>query len=229
MAGDDHYFYYGSSPLARGLPPNHHLTVLRRGSSPLARGLPIGAARMICSSRIIPARAGFTGKLCVEGVADADHPRSRGVYEDDGDDGGIDAGSSPLARGLQARLKKDRIPCRIIPARAGFTNLLYQARQDGRDHPRSRGVYVGVHGDVLEEAGSSPLARGLLGAKDALIKAAGIIPARAGFTGTSATRPPTRPGSSPLARGLPLSNSVPFPLIRIIPARAGFTQRQLPH
>ena len=51
-----------------------------RGSSPLARGLRVGPTGRSPSSRIIPARAGFTGGFPpgVSGVWD--HPRSRGVY-----------------------------------------------------------------------------------------------------------------------------------------------------
>ena len=50
-----------------------------------------------------------------------DHPRSRGVYENLTLEGVLDAGSSPLARGL--RLGGLFLPAlwRIIPARAGFT------------------------------------------------------------------------------------------------------------
>ena len=71
---------------------------------------------------------------------------------------------------------------RIIPARAGFTNLLYQARQDGRDHPRSRGVYCFFDNAASRNAGSSPLARGLHLDDDSDPGVPGIIPARAGFT-----------------------------------------------
>ena len=92
-------------------------------------------------------------------------------------------------------------------------------------------------------AGSSPLARGLQDRRRAAAVAAGIIPARAGFTGGSGHRtgsgtdhPRSRGvycnglgklenagGSSPLARGLPPSRRGRDPEARIIPARAGFT------
>ena len=70
------------------------------GSSPLARGLPAKAAALLLSQRIIPARAGFTpgAPLCARGLWD--HPRSRGVYDDDAYRALLDDGSSPLARGL---------------------------------------------------------------------------------------------------------------------------------
>ena len=112
-----------------------------------------------------------------------------------------------------------------------------------RDHPRSRGVYDDLTIEVAPAAGSSPLARGLQESCCQRSRRSGIIPARAGFTRSSA--PPTPAprdhprsrgvymsaharaaavtGSSPLARGLlqqqPPMTSQP----RIIPARAGFT------
>ena len=152
-------------------------------------------------------------------------------------------GSSPLARGLHARLHVDRAVHRIIPARAGFTGLVAGCRPPNRDHPRSRGVYdFGPHWRYLP-SGSSPLARGL---PDVLLNrrlGCRIIPARAGFTAASGT-PPGQSwdhprsrgvyrtlrwlpgpglGSSPLARGLLTLSSTTMTLRRIIPARAGFT------
>ena len=70
---------------------------------------------------IIPARAGFTRYHACNRCRSGDHPRSRGVYADDGDDGSIDAGSSPLARGLLEEQAELNIVDGIIPARAGFT------------------------------------------------------------------------------------------------------------
>ena len=51
-----------------------------RGSSPLARGLPVVLLPPLLRGRIIPARAGFTGRGCRSPTASPDHPRSRGVY-----------------------------------------------------------------------------------------------------------------------------------------------------
>ena len=50
------------------------------------------------------------------------------------------------------------------------------------DHPRSRGVYAARAIADDEGTGSSPLARGLLGAVVSVGSNGGIIPARAGFT-----------------------------------------------
>ena len=50
------------------------------------------------------------------------------------------------------------------------------------DHPRSRGVYGHDGHEAVPQAGSSPLARGLLYSALAAEGRDRIIPARAGFT-----------------------------------------------
>ena len=198
--------------------------------------------------RIIPARAGFTGRRARFFQADADHPRSRGVYTRHSYYVSIRVGSSPLARGLPRRGQLRQRQQGIIPARAGFTLLHHLRVRKGRDHPRSRGVYPRRSRQVLNSPGSSPLARGLPRPGGARRPAGGIIPARAGFTpgltqvlnaagdhprsrGVYARghRPPlSRAGSSPLARGLLACHAIEMDVPGIIPARAGFTHRHGP-
>ena len=119
-----------------------------------------------------------------------DHPRSRGVY-----DGQVEVvedanGSSPLARGLPCINSGNRFVDRIIPARAGFTRTSCRSPCPARDHPRSRGVYLLPCCTSSALPGSSPLARGLPLDVRGAAHAAGIIPARAGFTqGRQAWRP----------------------------------------
>ena len=152
-------------------------------------------------------------------------------------------GSSPLARGLPSLGAQRLRDARIIPARAGFTPRHGYTTHPERDHPRSRGVYLIRRENKRFAAGSSPLARGLLSQGTLHSVTLGIIPARAGFTGTwnewiasgtdhprsrgvyAAVVPPTRkePGSSPLARGLRRYCARVILCYRIIPARAGFT------
>jgi len=193
--------------------------------------------------RIIPARAGFTPEPGRGTAHEPDHPRSRGVYGDYATSSHYTGGSSPLARGLLRRAPSFAVTRRIIPARAGFTFPLTTTSTCPTDHPRSRGVYD-EHGDgLVGDTGSSPLARGLLGAAVPPLPGVRIIPARAGFTlassgrylsdpdhprsrgvyqyGTVATR--TGWGSSPLARGLRGPWGRSGGLLGIIPARAGFT------
>jgi len=50
-------------------------------------------------------------------------------------------GSSPHARGLQAFGLTEEKGDRIIPARAGFTEVWLRLCLPGADHPRTRGVY----------------------------------------------------------------------------------------
>ena len=131
------------------------------GSSPLARGLPCHYAMLLGVAGIIPARAGFT-RVHVEGHSrNRDHPRSRGVYNLYGWITDRREGSSPLARGLRARVARGLPQQRIIPARAGFTLPAAAPSPRRRDHPRSRGVYRCTGRCGSPGRGSSPLARGL--------------------------------------------------------------------
>ena len=173
-----------------------------KGSSPLARGLPEDEAAAGPRERIIPARAGFTGRGLGVRCGGEDHPRSRGVYvaaapyshcfEDHPRSRGVysgtatpknaDKGSSPLARGLRINAKTQDARLRIIPARAGFTSDPLDGVAVAEDHPRSRGVYFPPTRPLECPPGSSPLARGLLGPCPGTTPYARIIPARAGFT-----------------------------------------------
>ena len=213
------------------------------GSSPLARGLPTMALAWAALLRIIPARAGFTGRDNLVQRPAQDHPRSRGVYGFLRAARLAVAGSSPLARGLRPGLLGGRAGRWIIPARAGFTDDELDRRLNERDHPRSRGVYPGRHAQGHDEDGSSPLARGLLRGRVPGGAAVRIIPARAGFTPVLPQGGPVQgdhprsrgvyphgpywhghiEGSSPLARGLQATIVGGFKDLRIIPARAGFT------
>ena len=112
------------------------------GSSPLARGLPNPLATFKRGMRIIPARAGFTASGDGRPVLAWDHPRSRGVYIELIDIDCAVQGSSPLARGLPSVMVSESLASRIIPARAGFTSRGALPGRGGRDHPRSRGVYL---------------------------------------------------------------------------------------
>ena len=78
-------------------------------------------ARAEILGRIIPARAGFTGRPTNNVGGAPDHPRSRGVYA------AVAVGSAEESW--------------IIPARAGFTVRFEGGPPADGDHPRSRGVY----------------------------------------------------------------------------------------
>ena len=153
----------GSSPLARGLrsnddsaggeggiiparagftPPWNRPQCSSAGSSPLARGLLRALRNPRVKGGIIPARAGFTVFDVGAGCDRGDHPRSRGVYQVPDPLNICLTGSSPLARGLQSGVAGDAPDGGIIPARAGFTWSRADVFMRGRDHPRSRGVYL---------------------------------------------------------------------------------------
>ena len=214
-----------------------------KGSSPLARGLRIPHTSVPRGFRIIPARAGFTGRRRWCRRPPRDHPRSRGVYTSSTPAPMTSPGSSPLARGLRRVRRGLPGDLRIIPARAGFTACRGGRATGPWDHPRSRGVYPSTSLADSTDWGSSPLARGLLPAPYLDTARGRIIPARAGFTRfprrarlNTRDHPRSRgvyraasaltsaaTGSSPLARGLPIRPPAIPRGRRIIPARAGFT------
>ena len=112
------------------------------GSSPHARGLQVRNKDRDSGQRIIPARAGFTGKVCLIYWVYWDHPRTRGVYGCPSTMAEKASGSSPHARGLPFSSTIPNTPARIIPARAGFTRINLPFSRVNRDHPRTRGVYA---------------------------------------------------------------------------------------
>ena len=96
------------------------------GSSPLARGLQCGIPTGPHHGRIIPARAGFTPSAGHRAARGEDHPRSRGVYVLARVHKLAGTGSSPLARGLPHVQLKGQHGRGIIPARAGFTEIIVE-------------------------------------------------------------------------------------------------------
>ena len=196
---------------------------------------------------IIPARAGFTPSEGLWTATVTDHPRSRGVYVEVTWDEYRIFGSSPLARGLPDIELHRNLGRGIIPARAGFTlRVLYSGAQ-GRDHPRSRGVYWRCVPRRWLSWGSSPLARGLRTRACWPRWRSRDHPRSRGVYPRGRTDIRLEQGSSPLARGLPavirdeVIDVLDHPRSRgvyvaclvpvtyhlwIIPARAGFTCRR---
>ena len=213
----DHPRSRGVYPLDRGVASR------MQGSSPLARGLHVYGVATRFQDRIIPARAGFTMTIGRSRRNCWDHPRSRGVYRLSPVISRRRPGSSPLARGLLGIIDCGGQWARIIPARAGFTRSPTGASCAARDHPRSRGVYGSLPQPGRYGPGSSPLARGLRPLESGHGGGAGIIPARAGFTGRRGSRSCcTR--DHPRSRGVyATATRAPPRRLRIIPARAGFT------
>ena len=152
-------------------------------------------------------------------------------------------GSSPHARGAQARLRAGQFAQGIIPACAGSTPPLTSCSVRRTDHPRMRGEHVLGGRCECVAGGSSPHARG---AQTRGVNKKGsprIIPACAGSTlytvtspGDATDHPRMRgehqrsnwpvvklAGSSPHARGAQPLNLPHSAHRRIIPACAGST------
>ena len=213
------------------------------GSSPLARGKQRRVDESADWEGLIPARAGKTvfhdALLRSRGA----HPRSRGENLHGAHGAPLGGGSSPLARGKQRRVDESADWEGLIPARAGKTKSPAPKTSTPTAHPRSRGENDRLRALGIGVPGSSPLARGKLGALGPLGGVDRLIPARAGKT--SQCGPPTsapkahprsrgenqkwgvsrvaRLGSSPLARGKPRLSPAGRPGLRLIPARAGKT------
>ncbi len=112
------------------------------GSSPLARGTLISTVVTGFGTRLIPARAGNTSATHTVSDKIAAHPRSRGEHWRFFSGTNSPHGSSPLARGTRLDPLVRDGGRRLIPARAGNTNVLHYARIRAPAHPRSRGEHL---------------------------------------------------------------------------------------
>ena len=158
---------------------------------------------------------------------------------------GPSPGSSPHARGTLAGNMTVRVSPGIIPACAGNTVQSGEDDASPVDHPRMRGEHFSWSMTVSDSSGSSPHARGTLDDADWDAEHAGIIPACAGNTSDSRSRPARGrdhprmrgehrvgsvvlagfEGSSPHARGTPGNPNLIYPGEGIIPACAGNTSQ----
>ena len=219
----------------------------RGGSSPLTRGKPRRARMSSHFLRLIPAHAGKTPRPLFRGLVSPAHPRSRGENVSRTVDGIGTAGSSPLTRGKPATVTAMAGALGLIPAHAGKTSDRDGHGRGARAHPRSRGENQGFVrlGDLV--AGSSPLTRGKHEAADDEAARVRLIPAHAGKTLRSQSKPdmpgahprsrgenhgagqePMRSyGSSPLTRGKPPQASAGRTRRGLIPAHAGKTVYRL--
>ena len=132
------------------------------GSSPLARGTPPDSPVYLSVDGLIPARAGTTAVAIVKDSRNGAHPRSRREHRHSAALPRCDPGSSPLTRGTRQYLGYRQYAPRLIPARAGnIAPLLVNAAATWA-HPRSHGEHVGSMPRDVNDLGSSPLARGTL-------------------------------------------------------------------
>ena len=214
-----------------------------KGSSPLVRGARPSRPRERAEFGIIPACAGSTPFRRPSRRSSRDHPRLCGehlVVSSCSDD---ISGSSPLVRGAPHALRLADLDTGIIPACAGSTSVPGHSNRLHKDHPRLCGEHRRSSDTARDPAGSSPLVRGALLARDCVLLYRGIIPACAGSTSTACGRPRSSPdhprlcgehllaldairkmaGSSPLVRGALLGHPRGDRVDGIIPACAGST------
>ena len=171
---------------------------LLHGSSPLVRGQPDKRKAETRSVRIIPARAGPTSSERHAPSTMTDHPRSCGANRRQLHSGVPQRGSSPLVRGQHKSSACPDQSDRIIPARAGPTQMRQPHQRAGADHPRSCGANGKLTHVYMIANGSSPLVRGQPPFHFSGGLVVRIIPARAGPTPSrwpSTGRSPDHPRS----------------------------------
>ena len=213
------------------------------GSSPRVRGKHGAVVVVLDAQRLIPARAGKTAPAWRAHLRRWAHPRACGentaaCWRCQPSDG-----SSPRVRGKPEREHVLRARPRLIPARAGKTNLARGKAGARRAHPRACGENGDAPYSMSQYQGSSPRVRGKLATAVREALAARLIPARAGKTSsssgpTSGTWAHPRAcgenpgesrrlgpgvGSSPRVRGKQRAGDAGARLHGLIPARAGKT------
>ena len=134
------------------------------GSSPQARGTHHDIDRTHCSARFIPAGAGNTRPTYTRLVLAAVHPRRRGEHICTTSGITPAAGSSPQARGTPDTGADLPLRTRFIPAGAGNTRCTPSRCSAATVHPRRRGEHFSRERWAPGTPGSSPQARGTLGA-----------------------------------------------------------------
>ena len=252
----------GSSPHARGTPILLNTPILNRrfipacagnalinpfqgrgetGSSPHARGTPTFYRLYTVKSRFIPACAGNARTVAVSALPSTVHPRMRGERGGCLSHNHLHTGSSPHARGTRAWASFIIVMGRFIPACAGNAVCSSTIPNHRTVHPRMRGERAINRAVVKTLRGSSPHARGTLGAYRHYFRSGRFIPACAGNAYVIHWNLPYdsvhprmrgerehgmavdkhRIGSSPHARGTRTLRYSYNPYTRFIPACAG--------
>ena len=166
--------------------PKHFL----QGSSPLPRGQEAAAAARLRVLGFIPAPAGARSTPTGTRTAWWVHPRSRGGKASAHKAPCMYQGSSPLPRGQEERLHPCLGRLGFIPAPAGARGSLGRTSGPSWVHPRSRGGKCQIRMKSNFQHGSSPLPRGQGCRGGGARLAAGFIPAPAGASRPSRSRPP---------------------------------------
>ena len=218
------------------------------GSSPRVRGKRGRVCRFVCSSRLIPARAGKTASSSPMVTIRRAHPRACGENRVPAGIVAGHPGSSPRVRGKPVVDRHPLARRRLIPARAGKTPRGPDPPSPVRAHPRACGENCAPWRVRHLCWGSSPRVRGKRPFPQLRAGAPGLIPARAGKT--PAASPATDPtwahpracgenaassrqssfvaGSSPRVRGKRGGDDALAAAPGLIPARAGKTPTRPP-
>ena len=211
------------------------------GSSPRGRGTPRPSWLLPCVLRFIPARAGNAPSAAARSRRWTVHPRAGGERNQELLIFAIVTGSSPRGRGTLLERRRNGVPIRFIPARAGNANPSSSPRSFSSVHPRAGGERNGSACRTVCRFGSSPRGRGTLLLGFVAVAAVRFIPARAGnaaphMRGSPAATVhpraggertersddlPASSGSSPRGRGTPGPPASAPGRARFIPARAG--------
>ena len=217
--------------------------LVRRGSSPRVRGKLVDQFAVAARDGLIPARAGKTSPTSRRRPRPTAHPRACGENPNRSRASARIPGSSPRVRGKPGKPLRSSPGPRLIPARAGKTNTTAFPLEWDRAHPRACGENRTAGKSLSNRAGSSPRVRGKLGGIPLTCYRIGLIPARAGKTGSFVAvsiTPKAHPracgenprrtvtlsairGSSPRVRGKHKDRKTGKPTIGLIPARAGKT------
>ena len=197
----------GSSPRVRGKQGTAATNSSKSGLIPARAGKTLGACARGCRRRahpracgenpwapararapgwLIPARAGKTGRPSRCGSGTAAHPRACGENTFPACMTGTLAGSSPRVRGKPRRDPGGRLDRGLIPARAGKTSGPGGLIRAGTAHPRACGENISAGSPPFHASGSSPRVRGKLQRVAVVVDPLGLIPARAGKTGSRA-------------------------------------------
>ena len=163
--------------------------VLSEGSSPLTRGKRWRRGLCFWECGLIPTHAGKTRSSELDLNGGGAHPRSHGENKQLLVAAASQRGSSPLTRGKRDRLRELRLELGLIPTHAGKTRGPGRARTRWGAHPHSRGENVRALAFMVPIVSSSPLMRGKLRVARTGQVVDGLIPAHAGKTGRSTTRP----------------------------------------
>ena len=170
------------------------------GSSPRVRGKLPALRAPVRRGRLIPARAGKTGGHGVPARVSKAHPRACGENRAWTGARERHRGSSPRVRGKPPQNQREPATFRLIPARAGKTTRRPRTEHSQWAHPRACGENKVPRLQHLRMHGSSPRVRGKPRRPRIPRPGAGLIPARAGKTGTRWTALP-RPWAHPRACG----------------------------